>query len=128
MSDSNPPSQYLRSFNYSYSFTLKKGIRTWQDFTSTFRSATFDEALNQASPEEIEVFWKNQLDSLSTQAEKICILVPAEISRNDPNDGGVDLKSDACAEKGANKTQSKQKTKDKKMASSLKVPINKNIV
>lgn len=128
MSDQNAPTQSVRSFNYSYSFALKKSVRSWQDFTATFRSATFDHSLNQASSEEIEVFWKNQLDSLSTETEKICILVPAEVSKSEQKDENSDLKNDICPEKGGNKTQSKQKTKGKKVISTPKVPINKNIV
>jgi hypothetical protein len=128
MQEENPPSPNLRPLSYGYSFSLKKTIRTWQDFASTFRSVSFDESLNQASPEEIEAFWKDQLELLLTETEKICILVPAELSKSEANDGNSDLKNHGCAEKGGNKAQNKQKAKAKKAVSSPKVAISKDIV
>lgn len=46
---------------FQYSFTLAKGIRTWQDFASTFHPTRFDASLNHSSDEEIKEFWKNKL-------------------------------------------------------------------
>ena len=53
----------------------------WEEFRNTWKSVPFDEKLNNMDDEALTLFWKEQLDILNVETEKVCILVPLKVNK-----------------------------------------------
>jgi len=71
-----------RSNRGSTTFNAKY-IQNWDDFRKTFKPAKFEHSLNVATSEELHAFWHPLLLELTTETEKICILVPSRVPKPD---------------------------------------------
>jgi hypothetical protein len=77
MEDNHPPERQRGNFS---AFNVKY-IQNWDDFRKTFRPTKFDHSLNAATLEELHAFWNTQLQELTAEPERICILVPSRVAR-----------------------------------------------
>ena len=60
-----------------------KYFEIWEDFMKTWKPVRFDEKLNSLDEKGIEEFWRKELTELTTQAEKVCILAPLKVNKNE---------------------------------------------
>ena len=49
----------------------------------TWKPVRFDQRLNTLDDQSLEEFWRKELEELTTETEKICILVPLKINKKE---------------------------------------------